>query len=235
MRWQRHRRARRHNGAAVTWRQAGSGASVRTGLTNRTGQCRGRSLRALWPCWPTKTGRWAARAVSPELPSPWPINAPACVTVPRHYLRGGDPHPAPVALVLLSACQPGASGGSSPLPGGSSHDAWAGIGEAEALHFIGTEPFWGGEAKAGSRADLGDAREPGGRDGHGDAFRGSQRAWPVGHAWRRAVRPGGERSPPAAMACRTRSYPFTVTVQAHGRTLRGCGWSSKRFTGPENP
>lgn len=140
---------------------------------------------------------------------------------------------APAALALsLTACQTEA--GSSPLPGGDSHDPWAGVGADEALHFVGTEPFWGGEAKAGSLTWETPENQAGetiavtrfsGRNGLG--LSGTLGGAPFELAASEA---------PCSDGMSDRTYPFTLTVQAKGETLRGCGWSdTKRFTGAENP
>ena len=51
------------------------------------------------------------------------------------------------AALALAGCTAGADApGDSALPGGESRSAWSGIGASEALHFTGTEPFWGGSA-----------------------------------------------------------------------------------------
>ncbi|OYW43951.1 MAG: hypothetical protein B7Z33_14035 [Sphingomonadales bacterium 12-68-11] len=139
----------------------------------------------------------------------------------------------PLAGLLLASCQT-EPGETSPLPGGGSSDVWAGIGADEALHVLGTEPFWGGEAKGGSLSWETPENPAGqtiavtrfaGRGGLG--LSGTLGGAPFELAASEAECSDGMSD---------RTYPFTVTVQANGQTLRGCGWSdARRFIGSEAP
>ena len=145
------------------------------------------------------------------------------------------------ASTLLVAC----NGGGSPATEGTAgpseitfdaEDAepYAGIGEDEALHFTGTEPFWGGEVADGTLSYSTPENIEGteiaverfaGRNGL--SFSGTL----DGQDFDMAVTPGA-----CSDGMSDRTYPFTVTLQVRGEQRQGCAWTdAQSFTGPENP
>lgn len=144
----------------------------------------------------------------------------------------------PILLLALAACSP--SGPSETNAPGDPDDRhpYAGIAPGEAVRFVGTEPFWGGEVK-GSVLKWTTPENPEGETvtvarfagRNGISFTGKL----AGEAFGMAVTPGQCND---GMSDRT--YPFTVTVrlgpQGSGRILPGCAWTDSRpYTGPESP
>ena len=142
---------------------------------------------------------------------------------------------APAALLLpmlLGACQPG---GNADIPGDSSDTRpFSGIGAAETLHFVGTEPFWGGEvtgtALRYSTPENQDGtaimvKRFGGRGGlsFSDALEGA--------AFDMTVTPGR-----CSDGMSDRTFPFVVTLRLGEETRNGCGWTEAApFEGPAAP
>lgn len=148
---------------------------------------------------------------------------------------------ASVALLLLAACQQGGADTASPgqtngaaLPDADSTEAYDGIAEDETLRFSGTEPFWGGQVSGGSLT-YSTPDNPDGSQIMVERFAGRG-----GLSFTGTLEGADFEMMVTPLACSDgmsdRTYPFTLTVQARGETLRGCGWSDgRRFTGPENP
>ena len=144
--------------------------------------------------------------------------------------------------VLLAACQPGGGdAGASPrevngvaVPDADSTEAYDGIGANETVHFLGTEPFWGGEI-TGTSLKYSWSEEPDevaipvkrftGRNGL--SFSGTLK----GAAFEMMITP---------LECSDgmseRSYPFTVTLKIGDDLRNGCGWTARQpFKGDEHP
>lgn len=135
----------------------------------------------------------------------------------------------------LAACQPTASGGGANLPGDSSDtQAYDGISPGETVHFIGTEPFWGGEA-AGDTLTY---TTPENIDGtaiaverfagrNGLSFSGTLED----ASFDMMITPGE-----CSDAMSDRTYPFTVTLRIGEEVRNGCAWTDTQpFEGPEHP
>lgn len=138
-----------------------------------------------------------------------------------------------VALLLLAACNPSHQG--AQVPGdANSHEPWHGIADVETVRFVGTEPFWGGEA----RGDVLTYTTPGKPEGtriavrrfagrNGLSFSGTL----DGHPFDLSVTPGA-----CSDGMSDRHFPFVVTLLVGGETRRGCAWSDAHpFTGPARP
>ena len=137
------------------------------------------------------------------------------------------------ALALLAACQPPQKANGVPGSGGA-NEVFDAIAADDVLRFTGTEPFWGGEARAAQMTWTTPERPEGvtiavsrfaGRGGL--SFSGTLDGAPLLLAATPARCSDGMSD---------RTYPFAVTVQVGEQTLRGCGWTDRQpFTGPEAP
>ena len=134
----------------------------------------------------------------------------------------------------LAACE-GGTGGSVPGIGNTDDSRpYDGIGEAEVLHFTGTEPFWGGEVVEGTLRystpeNIDGVHIPvqrfAGRNGL--SFSGTL----DGANFIMAVTPGE-----CSDNMSDRTYPFTVTLEIGSDQRYGCAWTdTQRFTGSEHP
>lgn len=138
----------------------------------------------------------------------------------------------PLSALLLAACQ---SGLDADIPGDSnSTEAYHGIGAGERLHFIGTEPFWGGEAK-GAVLRYDTPEDPEGETISIERFAGrgglSFSGRLDGQDLTMAVTPGE-----CSDGMSDRTYPFTVTLKIGEGQRNGCAWTDRTpFTGPEHP
>ncbi|MFC4257149.1 hypothetical protein GRI97_16155 [Altererythrobacter xixiisoli] len=138
------------------------------------------------------------------------------------------------ASLLLGACQPHGEG-SSPIPGDLSDTRpFDAIAPDEAVHVLGTEPFWNGDIanatllwKTPEDAD-GTATAVERFAGRGGlSFTGTLDGKPVV-----VMVTQGECSD--GMSDRT--FPFTATVSLGGAQLNGCAWTARHpYTGPEAP
>lgn len=129
---------------------------------------------------------------------------------------------APLAFLAVAACHPASEG----MPGDpADHKPWGGIAATETVHFLGTEPFWGGEAKASSMTYTTPENAKG-------------ETVPVHRfAGRGGVSFSGELSgSPATLAVTPSAcsdgmsdtrYPFTVTLRIGEQTRQGCGWTDR--------
>ncbi|WP_188769515.1 COG3650 family protein [Novosphingobium endophyticum] len=123
-------------------------------------------------------------------------------------------------MLSLAACHQAASN----LPGDSTdHQPWRGIARDEVVHFLGTEPFWGGEASGNELTYT----TPENQDGEtitvsrfagrgGLSFSGNL----AGGAMTLAVTPGE-----CSDGMSDRTYPFTVTLQIGPDVRQGCAWT----------
>lgn len=139
-------------------------------------------------------------------------------------------------LALLGACtspDPAAEGEGAAVPGDSGdNQPFHAIAPDEVVHFIGTEPFWGGEVSGTSLTWSTPDNVEGesitvarfaGRGGL--SFTGTLQ----GEQLDMAVTPAS-----CSDGMSDRTFPFAVTVQLGGRQLSGCGWTDRQgFTGGE--
>lgn len=142
------------------------------------------------------------------------------------------------ALALLAACtspaSPAGEAGDSASVPGETDDAqpFSAIAEDEVIHFVGTEPFWGGEVAGGSLTWS----TPENIDGEviavdrfagrgGLSFTGTLQ----GAQFDLAITPAS-----CSDGMSDRAYPFALTVQLGGQQLSGCGWTDRQgYTGGE--
>lgn len=134
-----------------------------------------------------------------------------------------------LASVLLAGCHSRRGEGNGGVPGDSdSHEPFSAISAQETLHFVGTEPFWGGTARGdtltySTPGDPAGTRIPvsrfAGRNGLG--LSGTL----DGKPFDMTVTPGRCRD-----GMSDRRFPFSVTLKLGGDVREGCGWTdSKRF------
>jgi uncharacterized membrane protein len=153
-----------------------------------------------------------------------------------------DPRRASVAAacLLVAACHNGSppaatSPSSSPtVVTAADTQAYSGIGSGEAVHFTGTEPFWGGEVSGETLTYKTPENQVGqmvavsrfaGRNGL--SFSGELDDMP----FVLAVTPGQ-----CSDGMSDRSYPFTVTLQVDGQQRNGCAWTDKQpYSGAAQP
>lgn len=134
-----------------------------------------------------------------------------------------------LGLCALAGCHQAAQN----VPGDSEdHRPWHGIADDEAVHFTGTEPFWGGEV---SRTEL-TYKTPEKPEGEtitisrfagrgGLSFSGTL---PEG-AMTLAVTPGK-----CSDGMSDRSYPFVATLQIGSEVRQGCAWTGRQpYSGGE--
>ncbi|CCA91772.1 COG3650 family protein [Novosphingobium sp. PP1Y] len=124
------------------------------------------------------------------------------------------------ASLTLAACQPGASD----VPGDSNdHRPWNGIAKDEVVHFIGTEPFWGGKAE-GTSLTYTTPENPEGETIAVARFAGrgglSLSGSLSGGEMTLAITPG-ECSDGMSSA----DYPFGVTLRIGDEVRQGCAWT----------
>jgi len=140
--------------------------------------------------------------------------------------------PLSAALLLgLAACH--SSPATKPDESAITH-TFNGIGPDETVHFTGTEPFWGGEAKLGQMTYTTPEDQKGtsfpverfaGNSGLG--FSGSY----AGQSFDMAVTRGK-----CSDGMSDRSYPFTATLRIGGEQRNGCAWTNTHpFTGQQAP
>lgn len=137
---------------------------------------------------------------------------------------------AAVSLSLLAGCHARRGEGNGGVPGdANSSKAFDAITATETLHFVGTEPFWGGEARgdtltyttpgnpAGTRVKV---RRFGGRNGLGLSGTLS------GQSFDMTVTPGS-----CSDGMSDRRFPYTVTLKLGEETRQGCAWTDgQRFS-----
>ena len=134
------------------------------------------------------------------------------------------------AIATLAAC----SGGSDGAPDAPATTNFAGIAEAENVHYTGTEPFWGGVA-GGGMATYSTPENPDGTEfavtrfagNNGLGFSGTL----DGAGFDLTITPGK-----CSDGMSDRTYPYTATLLVGGEQRQGCAWTeSQPFTGPEAP
>lgn len=134
-------------------------------------------------------------------------------------------------LLLLAACHSGPA--TKPDESSVTH-AFNGIGADEVVHFTGTEPFWGGELKAGEMTYTTPENQQGvtfaverfaGNSGLG--FSGVAE----GKSFDMAVTRGQ-----CSDGMSDRTYPYTATLRIGQEQRNGCAWTDTHpFTGPQKP
>lgn len=140
-----------------------------------------------------------------------------------------------VALLLLGACHSGSGHSQSGVPGDDdSTQPFTAISPDQTLHFVGTEPFWGGEARGGTLTYSTPSQPEGtklavkrfgGRNGLG--LSGTL----DGDTFDMTITPGA-----CSDGMSDRRFPFTVTLNIGGDIREGCAWTdSNPFSGPQNP
>ncbi|KMS53463.1 hypothetical protein V474_22375 [Novosphingobium barchaimii LL02] len=138
--------------------------------------------------------------------------------------RSPLPMLAPIlAFFALAACH---SAGEQ-VPGDTNdRNPWNGIAAGEVVHFLGTEPFWGGQVGPDGLTYTTPENEKGetvavnrfaGRGGV--SFSGTL----AGGAATLMVTPA-----PCGDGMSDARYPFIVTLQIAQKTRSGCGWTEKR-------
>lgn len=130
------------------------------------------------------------------------------------------------ASLALAACNAGGSGGAD-VPGDRGDTRpYDGITADETVHFVGTEPFWGGQV-AGGRLTYETPENPRGEiiavtrfAGRGGiSFSGTLGA----EDFTMAVAPG-----PCSDGMSDRRFPFHVMVRIGEATREGCGWTDRQ-------
>lgn len=134
---------------------------------------------------------------------------------------------AALALLALGGCHARRGEGNGGVPGDvDSHEPFTEISENETLHFVGTEPFWGGQAlghtltyttpdnPAGTTVSV---RRFGGRNGLGLSGTLANRTLDM------TVTPGN-----CSDGMSDRRFPFTVTLKLGDEVREGCGWTDRR-------
>lgn len=139
-------------------------------------------------------------------------------------------------LLPLAGCGQGsADQASGPAPAlASVATPPAPIAENEMLHFIGTEPFWGGEVngarltystpdnQAGTTIMVARSMAPG-----SVAFSGTLDGKPFALSI---------ATPQCSDGMSDRRYPFTATLEVGGEVRHGCAWSDTQpAVGPDKP
>ena len=138
---------------------------------------------------------------------------------------------APLLLLALAACQPTAQN----VPGETSdHRPWDGIAENEVVHFVGTEPFWGGDV-TGTKLTYSTPENQEGEVIEVTRFAGrggvSYSGTLAAGAMTLAVTPGK-----CSDGMSDREFPFVATLQISSEVRKGCAWTERQpFTGPEAP
>jgi len=143
---------------------------------------------------------------------------------------------AATALMLapLAACS-GSPNNSGNLPGDAdSNQPFSAIEPGDTLRFVGTEPFWGGEA-TGTTLLYTTVDDAAGQTITVQRFAGrggiSLSGELGGQPFDMAV-----AQAPCSDGMSDRTYPFTVTLKVKGELRNGCAWSGKNpYDGPENP
>lgn len=137
---------------------------------------------------------------------------------------------AALAFLALAGCHArrGQDNGGVPGDGDSSHP-FNGISESETLHFVGTEPFWGGEVRGLTLNYTTPATPAGirvavtrfaGRNGLGLSGTLADKILDM------TVTPGA-----CSDGMSDRRFPFMVTLKLGEEVRMGCGWTdSQRFT-----
>lgn len=134
-----------------------------------------------------------------------------------------------LAAATLAGCHARRGEDNGGVPGDSdSPKPFSGISPRETLHFVGTEPFWGGSAREGTLTYTTPAKPDGtklavrrfaGRNGLG--LSGTL----DGQPFDMTVTPGT-----CSDGMSDRRFPFSVTLRIGSEVRQGCGWTdTKRF------
>jgi len=131
------------------------------------------------------------------------------------------------ALALTAACHPPRGEGQGGVPGDAdSSRPFDAIAAEDTVRLVGTEPFWGGEARGGTFTYTTPARPDGvkiaverfaGRNGLG--LSGTL----DGQAVDLTITPGT-----CSDGMSDRRFPFTATLRIGGELRQGCAWTAKR-------
>jgi len=128
-----------------------------------------------------------------------------------------------MALFALAACH---SAGEQVPGDANDRNPWNGIAAGEVVHFLGTEPFWGGQVgpdgltyttPENEKGETVSANRFAGRGGV--SFSGTL----AGGAATLMVTPA-----PCSDGMSDARYPFIVTLQIGEQTRSGCGWTEKQ-------
>ena len=142
--------------------------------------------------------------------------------------------PAALLLLGLAACH-SQSGGNGNVPGDTSYNApFREISPNDELHFVGTEPFWGGKARGGALTYT-TPEDPDGQSISVSRFAGrggiALSGKFHGQTFDMAVTEGE-----CSDGMSDKTYPFTVTLHVEGNIRDGCAWSDKHpISGPAKP
>ena len=132
--------------------------------------------------------------------------------------------------LLLVACQT-ENGANAP---GNSPEGFTGIGPDETIHFLGTEPFWGGST-TGTQLTYETPENIEGTTFPVERFTGQGG---LGLSGRLEGAPFDMTVTPGACsdAMSDRTYPYTVTLRIGEDMRRGCAWTDAQpFEGPGEP
>lgn len=135
------------------------------------------------------------------------------------------------AAGVLAACQPGGGAG---VPDAETQQQLAQIGVSDVVHFVGTEPFWGGQIKGGSLTYTTPENQT------GTTIAVERFAGLGGFSYSGTLDAASLDMMVTLGECSDgmsdRTYPFTVTLKIGGETRQGCAWTdTMRFEGPEQP
>ena len=132
-----------------------------------------------------------------------------------------------LVVLTLAGCHARRGEDNGGVPGDpDSSKPFEGIAVQDTLHFVGTEPFWGGEARGDSLTYTTPANPEGtriavtrfgGRNGLG--LSGTLDDKPFDMTVTPAVCSDGMSD---------RRFPFAVTLKLGGETREGCGWTDRR-------
>jgi uncharacterized membrane protein len=128
-----------------------------------------------------------------------------------------------IAFFALAACHSAAE----QVPGDAhDHHPWSGIAVGETVHFVGTEPFWGGQVGPGGLTYT-TPDHPGGETVPASRFAGRG-----GVSFSGTLAQGAATLAVTPAACSdgmsdTR-YPFVVTLQIGAEVRSGCGWTDRQ-------
>jgi len=139
------------------------------------------------------------------------------------------------AMLMVSACHPHRGEGQGGVPGDSdSSRPFDQISSTDTLRFVGTEPFWGGEARGGSLNYTTPSKPEGtkiavsrfgGRNGLALSGKLDDKTFDM------TVTPGT-----CSDGMSDRRYPLSVTLRLGEEVREGCGWTdTRRFTKDGEP
>lgn len=133
-------------------------------------------------------------------------------------------------ITMLAAC----TANESSAPQGPDTDTFDAIAEGEAVHYTGTEPFWGGVA-GGGMATYSTPENPDGTEFPVERFAGNNGLGISGQldgaTFDLTITPGE-----CSDGMSDRTYPYTATLLIGSEQRQGCAWTdSQPFSGPETP